>query len=379
MKLILSSTIALGLLAGIVACEDHRTNPGSPQTVSGLRFIGERIVPFQSQFGGTSIGGLSSIDYRAETNQFYIMADDQGTTNPVRYYTASLNYTANAFNSVNFTGVTTLKNTDGSNFTPARVDPEGLQFDAVNRRIIWSSEGLRNPTATPAPIFIQPFIREANLDGSYVADYPVPSLFNIQPTENGTRSNGSFEGLALTVDGRYLFAASEEPLYEDGPRAAFNVAGSPIRIIKYDRQTGQPVAQYAYRLDAVHAAPQPSNQFQLNGVVDMIALSETQLLVMERSFAVGATPDYSVKIYRIDLTNATNIANVNGLQGANYTPATKTLLYDVATSGVSRIDNLEGMTLGPKLPNGNYSLVMVSDDNFGAAQITQFLAFEVLP
>ncbi|CCH52194.1 hypothetical protein BN8_01171 [Fibrisoma limi BUZ 3] len=88
-------------------------------------------------------------------------------------------------------------------------------------------------------------------------------------------------------------------MYEDGPRAAFNVAGSPIRIIKYDCQTSQPV--------------------------------------------------------------------------------TKTLLYDVASSGVPHIDNLEVMTLVLKLPNVNYSLVMVSDDNFGAAQITQFLAFEVLP
>jgi len=379
MKSFLLSTLTAGLLVGTIACEDHRNNPGSPQTVSSLRFIGERIVPFQSQFGGTTIGGLSSIDYRTDNNQFYIMADDQGTINPVRFYTASLDFTANAFNRVNFTGVTTLKNSTGSPFALGQVDPEGLQFDPVTQRIIWSSEGFRNPTASPTPIFIQPFIREANQDGSYALDYPIPGLFNIQPTENGTRSNGSFESLALTTEARYLFAASEEPLYEDGPRAAYNVAGSPIRIIKYDRQTGVPVAQYAYRLDSVHAAPQPANQFQLNGVVDMIALSETQLLVMERSFAVGATPDYTVKIYKIDLSNATNIANVNALQGTSYTPVTKTLLYNVASSGVQRIDNLEGMTLGPKLPNGNYSLIMVSDDNFASSQVTQFLAFEVQP
>lgn len=380
MKLPVSLTISFSLIVGLLlSCQDHLLNPGTPASVSGLRFIGEQIIPNRFQYNGTTVGGLSSIDYRAETNQFYIMADDQGTINPVRYYTAAVNYTPTAFSGVTFTGVTTLKNTDGSNFAPASVDPEGLQFDAVNRRLVWSSEGLRNPTATPSPILIQPFIREANVDGTHVADYPVPNLFRIQSTENGTRSNGSFEGLALTVDGRYLFAASEEPVYEDGPRAASDVAGSPIRIIKYDRQTGQAVGQFAYRLDAVHAAPQPANQFQLNGVVDMIAISETQLLVMERSFAVGATPDYAVKIYRIDLSSATNIASVSGLTGASYTPVTKTLIYNVASAGLGRIDNLEGMTLGPKLPNGNYSLVMVSDDNFGAAQITQFLAFEVLP
>jgi len=44
-----------------------------------------------------------------------------------------------------------------------------------------------------------------------------------------------------------------------------------------------------------------------------------------------------------------------------------------------RIDNVEGMCFGPKLPNGNLTLVVVSDDNFNPSQVTQFIAFEVLP
>ncbi|WP_395016561.1 hypothetical protein [Dongia sp.] len=37
------------------------------------------------------------------------------------------------------------------------------------------------------------------------------------------------------------------------------------------------------------------------------------------------------------------------------------------------------MSFGPDLPNGHRSLVLVSDNNFNPLQITQFLAFEVLP
>jgi hypothetical protein len=59
--------------------------------------------------------------------------------------------------------------------------------------------------------------------------------------------------------------------------------------------------------------------------------------------------------------------------------ASKRLVLDVATTGIRRVDNIEGMTFGPKLPNGNRSLIMVSDDNFGNTQISQFLAFEVIP
>ena len=44
---------------------------------------------------------------------------------------------------------------------------------------------------------------------------------------------------------------------------------------------------------------------------------------------------------------------------------------------MSTVDNLEGMTWGPKLPNGERSLILVSDNNFSATQVTQFVALAV--
>ncbi|UOQ72704.1 esterase-like activity of phytase family protein [Hymenobacter cellulosilyticus] len=86
-----------------------------------------------------------------------------------------------------------------------------------------------------------------------------------------------------------------------------------------------------------------------------------------------------MKIYEVDLSAATDVNSLGGLQGATYTPVAKRLVLDVASTGVARIDNLEGMTFGPKLANGHFSLILVSDDNFGSTQVTQFLAFEVMP
>jgi hypothetical protein len=43
-------------------------------------------------------------------------------------------------------------------------------------------------------------------------------------------------------------------------------------------------------------------------------------------------------------------------------------------------DNLEGLSYGPRLPNGNPTLLVISDDNFstaGSVQINQFLLFEL--
>lgn len=37
------------------------------------------------------------------------------------------------------------------------------------------------------------------------------------------------------------------------------------------------------------------------------------------------------------------------------------------------------MSWGPTLANGHRSLVLISDDNFSADEVTQLLAFEVLP
>jgi 3-phytase len=41
------------------------------------------------------------------------------------------------------------------------------------------------------------------------------------------------------------------------------------------------------------------------------------------------------------------------------------------------LDNVEGMTFGPELPDGRRTLVLVSDDNFSETHATQFLAFAV--
>ena len=39
------------------------------------------------------------------------------------------------------------------------------------------------------------------------------------------------------------------------------------------------------------------------------------------------------------------------------------------------LDNLEGMTLGPRLPNGDRALIIMSDNNFTPGQVSQFLLF----
>jgi 3-phytase/alkaline phosphatase D len=78
----------------------------------------------------------------------------------------------------------------------------------------------------------------------------------------------------------------------------------------------------------------------------------------------------------VSTKGATDISRLDALGDATrpIVPVEKELLLDFDQLGV-RLDNVEGMTLGPTLPDGRQSLVLVSDNNFSTRQETQFLAF----
>ena len=91
----------------------------------------------------------------------------------------------------------------------------------------------------------------------------------------------------------------------------------------------------------------------------LTALDDGTFLVVERGFGTHV----AVRIYRASLVESS-------------TAMTKTLLADLtATPGLAPLDNIEGITLGPKLADGRQSVIAVSDDNFSPAQVTQFLLF----
>jgi len=121
----------------------------------------------------------------------------------------------------------------------------------------------------------------------------------------------------------------------------------------------------------------PPTQFAVSGLVELLPLNNEFLLSMERSFSVGAPgTGNEIKLYSVALPGATNVLGVPSLAGLDVRPAEKSLLFDLGSLGIP-LDNVEGMTLGPKLPDGRQSLVLVSDNNFAASQFTQFLLFAI--
>jgi len=340
-----------------------------------LEFLGQQIIPTGTQFEGTEVGGLSGMAYDSARDVFYVLSDDQGQIDPVRFYTLRVDLADGSLDpgDIDFLAVTTLLEPNGQPFATASLDPEGLALTKDDELIV-TSEGF-------AARLIDPFVRRFELDGSSLGALPVPSPFlPIAGGTRGVRQNLGFESATTAPNGRFLFTGTEAALVQDGPPATL-AAGSSARLLRYNLQNGRLDRQYLYWADPIVEPPVPTTNFAVAGLVELLALNNQFLLSLERSFSVGAPgTGNSIKLYRVSLAGADDVNGVDSLAStlASIKPAEKTLLFDLDTLGIP-LDNVEAMAFGPDLPDGRRSLILVSDNNFAPTQFTQFLLFAVSP
>ncbi len=345
--------------------------------------MGEYDVPNGKQFKGTTIGGLSGIDYDAKREVYYLISDDRSDINSARFYTAKIHLGKSGIDSVEFMDVATLLQKDGKPYPNLKQDPfhtpdpEAIRYNSLTDELMWSSEGERiikegnNVLEDPSVITI-------NRNGNYKDSFAMPFNMHMHATQNGPRRNSVFEGMTFSDDYKYLFVNVEEPIYEDGPGAGLNDSTAWIRIIKFDVDERKPIAQYAYKIEPVAYPSTPAGAFKINGVSDILWIGENKLIVVERSFSTGR-PSCTVRVFLADMNGATNIADINSLQTQPAAkPISKRMLLNMDQLG-RYIDNIEGETFGPSLPNGHRTLIFVADDNFTPLEKTQFLLFEVIP
>jgi hypothetical protein len=376
-------------LIGVVAVAALVVPPGvassakgvtQAHTVADVDFLGEFVVPTGTMFDGTEIGGLSSITYDSGRSVYYALSDDQGNRppgDPVRYYTVAIDVLGGSFDAddLEFVDVDQVFDSKKTPFAAGGLDPEGF---ALGRQgfVYMSSEG--NIFAEP---IIQPFIRRYNLEGRATAELPLPEHFTSNGIDHGVRFNLALESLNLTPNGRHLVTAGEGALFQDGPASTFT-NGSLARVLVYDAAHRAPVAEYAYDV-APWAEPSPI--FGVNGIVEVLPIDDVgTMLVMERSFSVGGVlgggTGNVVVINEISTEGATDVLDVDALYDGGSPIALTTVaqrqVFAFDDLGIP-IDNIEGMTFGPTLPDGRQTLVIVSDNNFSAGQFTQFIVLAV--
>ncbi len=353
-------------------------------TISQLKLVGEYDMPHNMIFKNTTVGGLSGIDYDDTQGLYYMISDDRSFINPARYYTAKIFFNDKKIDSVVFINVTTLLQKNGNPYPnskqdPAHTpDPEALRYDPVHKQMAWTSEGERIVSKGKDTVLENPAITIMTPDGKYIDTFPLPENLKMRAIEKGPRQNGVLEGLSFADNYKTLYVNVEEPLYEDGPRADIIENKPWIRIFKFDMTAKKNTAQYAYKLDPVAYPATPVGAFKINGIPDILSMGDNKFIVLERSFSTGRLA-CTIKIFIADLANATDIKNNPSLiKTPPVKPVTKKLLLNMDSLGIY-VDNVEGVTFGPQLPNGHRSLLLVADNNFAILEKTQFFLFDVVP
>ncbi len=365
---------ALGLLG--VICWVSAPLTSAPQPAEGsksappapLEWLGAATLPFGTTFDRTLVGGLSGLVWDPGDGAFYALSDDRGEHNPVRFYRLAVDLSRGwlADGDVRIEGVTFLSDGEHHPYPRRGIDPEGFARDARGT-FYFASEGA-------ADRGIAPFVAALRPDGSEARRFPLPPRYAPDGDErHGVRENRGFESLTVTPDQRYLVAALENALTTDGPAADVGVS-SLSRILLWPLAGGAP-REVAYRVEPVSATTPSIRGLRVNGLSDLLALSADRFLALERQYVAGA--GLRIRLYRVSLAGATDVSNLDDLGHQPIRPAAKELLVDLADLGVP-IENYEGMALGPRLPDGRRTLVMVSDDNFNPLfQRTRFVAFAV--
>jgi hypothetical protein len=239
---------------------------------------------------------------------------------------------------------------------------EGLVVERGDRTILATSER-------------EPSIRRFRLsDGLEIASLPVPARFQVAPAGEAT-SNATFESLAVSGDGRSLFAGMEGPLAPDGTDADGRTRNRIIRYAGLPGHAYQPVAQYAYKPDPGLA------------LVELACVNRDELVSMERTFTPGV--GNTIRVFTVSLRRAADVTSRASLADApERVFLQKKLLFDLVncppSGAVAKqpqpnplLDNVEGLALGGYLPGGRRQLYLLSDDNNGATQTTRLYSLAV--
>ena len=216
----------------------------------------------------------------------------------------------------------------------------------------------------------QPALLQSTHDGVVTHIIEFPKEFQISADgKTGLRDNQGFEGLAVTPRG-HLIAGMEQPLMQDGS-VTFE-RGGPGRLVEFEPSgaTFKASRQWRYQISPT---PYVENFDETcsdgeNGLVELLALSDTRLISMERSCLVTKDRQFTantVQLFSVELT----AGEARKRLLLNFDNITSRL-----SSALSRLENFEALTFGP-IVNGHPTLLIGSDDNFRATQKTSFLLF----
>jgi hypothetical protein len=434
------SRTVVPILIGISAASF--TVPAGAQTptlVNTLTIAGNATDLFAGGTGANQnrLSLFSDLYYDRANNVYYGMPDRGPGGGTIAYqtrvhqFTLDVNLTTGAISSLNLSRTILFKTADGSQsfngLDPQRLngnasnlglsfDPEGFVLGANGNYFVADEYGPSVYEFTPVNVgggviearFVRAFTVPTNLNpvnSNAQTDY-VATRTSTPALISGRQDNRGFEGITISPDGTKLFAVLQDALAQEGTSNQGRNSRN-LRIVRYDIATGQSDGQFIYQLETVQdinaripgtAADFAQNQQGRNiGVSAIHALNNTEFLILERdNRGIGvenpANGDPvlsqvgSKRIFRISLLGATDVtgtslAGTNNLPGG-VNPVSKSLLIDIQVAlvgaGQTIPEKMEGLTIGPQLSNGEFAILIGTDNDYSVTQNASGVQFDVL-
>jgi hypothetical protein len=376
-------SLTIVLILGLFSCslpqvkaEDRLFLPLS------LDFLGEFVLPADLKKGDTPVGGLSGITYDAKNDLFYAISDDRSNQAPARLYTLKLTIDSSPkITQVEIPSVTFLRQEDGQGYAKNTLDPEGIAL--TPQGTVWvSSEGVARDDIPP---FVNEFDRQT---GQFLRSLKLPDYYQPLTVQAGDRpgkrqgiqDNLGLESLSLSAGAARqsatepyrLFTATEAALTQDQPPEPDPTAGESIRMLHYYVQDNRidRIGEYLYKTE-----PKPIGAEKF-GVAEILSVDPAgRFIALERTVGLQG---FDISLFQFTLAGAKDTSVLPSLYPLPQVvkPVRKQLLLDLNTLGMT-LDNLEGMTIGPRLADGSQSLLLISDNNFNPKQKTQLLLFRL--
>jgi hypothetical protein len=376
----LTRPVAIAAAAAVAACTAARIPaPDAGFGPGALQLAGQFSIPPLTRLPpvvGLQFGGISGLAPANLPGEYVAVCDERLGS---RVYRMRLSGEGAAFRAE---ALATIPLEVGGR-APS-VDPEAIAVAAGGDMWI-ASEGLAT-----GPPRVPSVIARYTSSGAFVRQIELRERFLPNPEgpiTRGLRGNAGLESLTITPGGR-LFAATETALAQDADPASFE-RGTLARLLEFtaDGDGFEPAREFVYPLDRIETVPYEAGAI-VKGVVELLALGETEMLALERTYVEEAKSrgqgTNRAQLYRVSIEGATDVSSVDSLKDATEAvPVRKTLVLDLsAVPGLDgdlapSLDNFEGLAFGPRLADGRQSLVLVSDDNFHEHQRTWFLLFGI--
>jgi hypothetical protein len=290
-------------------------------------------------------------------------------------------------------------------------DPEGLVIDPNTDEFIVADE-------------YGPAVYVFDRKGRLVKVFDVPT--NLVPRVNGVedyfairdtglnagrQDNRGYEGLAISPDGKTLYAVLQDPLVNEPSAGSNGRNGRNVRIVVYDNDHTSPsygtsIKQLVYQLelqadvaarineqidgDATATDPRQGRNI---GVSAIIAINDTEFLVIERdNRGIGVeTPQGeravgSKRVYKINITGASDVTSVAlpaGSLPAGVVAVTKSAepFIDIHAHTLlpndKQAEKWEGLAIGPRLVGGDRLILAGNDNDYSVTQTGAGEQFDV--